>query len=155
LVWLNPHRVQAIPRWARQYQVRVIKSFSIFLQGGSNMTLKSPTIQQGRVTELMAQLAKLPEREKAPDDPISLSEIFRAKEYAAEIRGVLKRGYSFGDLAEIFTGMCGAAINEGQTGITIRAGRIRERKANPAGRPEKAALLRNTIHSGIPRKRAR
>jgi hypothetical protein len=81
----------------------------------SSMTQrKQTTIKQGAVTDVMSHLAKLPEREKAPDDPVSLSEIFRTKEYIAEIRGALKRGYSFGDLAEIFTERCGVAISERQ-----------------------------------------
>ena len=78
------------------------------------MTKKSPIIQQGKVTDLMTQLANLPERKKAPDDPVSLTEIFRTKEYIAEIRMALKHGYSFGDLAEIFTERCGVAISARQ-----------------------------------------
>jgi hypothetical protein len=78
------------------------------------MTKKSPIIQQGKVTELMTQIANLPEREKAPDDPVSLSEIFRTKEYMTEIKGALKRGYSFIDLAEIFTEKCGIAVSARQ-----------------------------------------
>jgi hypothetical protein len=78
------------------------------------MTEKSPIIQQGKVTDLMTQLANLPERKKAPDDPVSLTEIFRTKEYMAEIKRALKRGYGFGDLAEIFTERCGVAISARQ-----------------------------------------
>ena len=78
------------------------------------MTKKSPIIQQGKVTDLMTQLANLPERKKAPDYPVSLTEIFRSKEYMAEIRRALKRGYGFGDLAAIFTERCGVAISARQ-----------------------------------------
>jgi hypothetical protein len=78
------------------------------------MKRKNPTIEQGAVTELMTQLANLPEREKSPDDPVSLSEIFRTKEYIAEIKRALKLGYSFEDLAEIFTEKCGIAVTARQ-----------------------------------------
>jgi hypothetical protein len=84
-------------------------------EGEKGMTQrKQTTIRQGAVTDIMSHLANLPERGKAPDDPVSLSEIFRTKEYIAEIKAALKRGYSFGDLAEIFTGMCGVAISARQ-----------------------------------------
>jgi hypothetical protein len=62
----------------------------------------------------MSRLANLPEHEKGPGAAVSLPEIFRAKEYVAEIKGALRKGYSFGDLAEIFTGMCGVAISARQ-----------------------------------------
>jgi hypothetical protein len=62
----------------------------------------------------MSLLANLPEREKAPDDPVSLSEIFRTKEYVAEIKGALKRGYSFDDLEKLFTERCGVAVSARQ-----------------------------------------
>jgi hypothetical protein len=78
------------------------------------MTKKSPTIQQSKVTDLMTQLANMPERKKAPGDPVSLSEIFRTREYMAEIKRALKRGYSFDDLAEIFTEKCEIAISARQ-----------------------------------------
>jgi hypothetical protein len=78
------------------------------------MKRKSPIIQQGKVTALMIKLANLPEREKAPDDPVSLPEIFRTKEYAAEVKAALKKGYTFENLAEIFTGMCGVAVSARQ-----------------------------------------
>jgi hypothetical protein len=78
------------------------------------MKRKSPIIQPGDVTELMSQLAKLPEREKAPGDPVRLSEIFRTKKYIAEIKGALKRGYSFDDLAKIFTERCGVIVSARQ-----------------------------------------
>jgi hypothetical protein len=87
---------------------------SIIFIGGSNVTKKSPIIRQGKVTDLMTQIANLPERKKAPDDMVSLTEIFRTKEYIAEVRRALKRGYSFGDLAKIFTERCGVAISARQ-----------------------------------------
>jgi hypothetical protein len=104
---------------------------------------KHTTIRQGAVTDVMSHLAKLPDREKAPDDPVSLSEIFRTKEYIAEIRGALKRGYSFGDLAEIFTGRCGVAISARQIRYHYTHGKNQGakskpgRKAGEGGAPEK------------------
>jgi hypothetical protein len=71
-------------------------------------------IQQGVVTDLISHLAGLPEREKSSDDLLSLPEIFRTKEYMAEIRGALKKGYTFDDLAEIFSERCGVTITARQ-----------------------------------------
>jgi hypothetical protein len=78
------------------------------------MKRKSPIIQQGKVTELMTELANLPEYEKNPSDPVSLSEIFRTKEYITEVKAVLKKGYTFEKLAEIFTERCGVAVSARQ-----------------------------------------
>jgi hypothetical protein len=64
--------------------------------------VRSIQLQKSTVTDLMSHLASLPEREKGPDDPISLPEIFRTKEYMAEIREALKKGYTFEDLVKIF-----------------------------------------------------
>jgi hypothetical protein len=72
---------------------------------------KAVQLKQGAVTDLITHLANLPGREKSPDDPISLPEIFRSKEYMAEIRGALKRGYTFEDLSKIFTEKCGVSIS--------------------------------------------
>jgi hypothetical protein len=78
------------------------------------MKRKSPVIQQGKVTELMTQLANLPECEKNPNDPVSLSEVFRTKEYIAEVKTALKKGYTFENLAAIFTERCGVAVSARQ-----------------------------------------
>ena len=78
------------------------------------MRKKSPSIRQGIVTEMMTELANLPKREKSPGDLITLSEIFRMKGYMTEIKGALKRGYSFDDLAEIFTERFGVAVSARQ-----------------------------------------
>ena len=71
-------------------------------------------LQKSTVTDLMSHLSGLPEREKGPDDPISLPEIFRTKEYMAEIRGALKKGYTFEDLARLFSERCGIDISARQ-----------------------------------------
>jgi hypothetical protein len=78
------------------------------------MTRKNTTISQGIVTDMMAALANLPKREKLPGDLLTLPEIFRSREYVAEIKGALKRGYSFDDLAEIFSERCGVGISARQ-----------------------------------------
>jgi hypothetical protein len=71
-------------------------------------------MQYGAVANVMSHLSSLPEREKSSGDLISLSDIFRTKEYISEINGALKKGYSFDDLAEIFTEKCGVAISARQ-----------------------------------------
>jgi hypothetical protein len=93
------------------------------------MKQKSPTIKQGTVTELMAQLANLPEREKAPDTPVSLPEIFRMNEYIVETKRALKRGYSFDDLAEIFTEKLGVAVSARQIRYHFTRGKNRGMKS--------------------------
>jgi len=75
---------------------------------------KQTTVKQGAVADVMSQLSRLPTREKDPDAPVTLPEIFRTKEYAAEITGALKRGYSFADIAAIFTERCGVKITARQ-----------------------------------------
>ena len=72
------------------------------------------TIKQGALTDVMTHLSELPEREKDPNNRVNLSEVFRAKEYVAEIKRALKRGYSFDDLANIFTERCGVTITARQ-----------------------------------------
>jgi hypothetical protein len=83
-------------------------------KGADIMKRKSQMIQQGKVTELMTQLANLPEREKSPNDPVSLSAIFHTKEYIAEVKAALKKGYTFETLAKIFTERCGVAVSARQ-----------------------------------------
>jgi hypothetical protein len=90
-------------------------------------------VQKGVVTDLISHLAGLPEREKGPDDSISLPEIFRTKEYVMEIRGALKKGYTFEDLAEIFTERCGAAVSSRQLKYHYTRGKNRGLK-NQSGR---------------------
>jgi hypothetical protein len=81
----------------------------------------------------MSHLANLPEREKGPDDPVSLPEIFRTKEYMAEIRGALKKGYTFEDLAKIFTERCGVAVSARQMKCHFTRGKNRGLK-NQSGK---------------------
>jgi hypothetical protein len=55
------------------------------------MERKSPIIQQGKVAELMTQIANLLERGKRPNDHVSLAEIFHTKEYAALKKAIPSR----------------------------------------------------------------
>jgi hypothetical protein len=111
------------------------KVFESFTEGESKVTQKRRTIQlqKGVVTDLMKHLAELPECEKGPGNSVSLSEVFRTKEYVAEIRGALKKGYTFEDLAKIFTEKCGIAVSTRQIKYHYTRGRNRGMK-NPSGR---------------------
>ena len=71
-------------------------------------------IKQGAIADVMSRLSGLPEREKDPGAAVSLAEVFRTKEYLAEIKAALKKGYTFDDLAAIFTERCGASISARQ-----------------------------------------
>jgi hypothetical protein len=97
---------------------------------------KAIQIQQGIVNDLISYLANLPEREKSSDDPISLPEIFRTKEYMAEIRGALKKGYTFEDLAKIFTERCGVAVSARQIKYHYTRGKNRGLKNQPDKKAE-------------------
>jgi hypothetical protein len=107
------------------------------------MKRKSPIIQQGVVTELMSQLASLPEREKAPDDPVSLSEMFRTKEYVTEVKAALKKGYTFDDLAEIFSEKCGVAVSARQIRYHFTRGKNRGMKNKPDKKAGEAGTSEN------------
>jgi hypothetical protein len=112
------------------------------------VTKKSPIIRQDKVTDLMTQLANLPERKKAPDDPVSLTEIFRTKKYMAEIRRALKRGYGFGDLAEIFTERCGVAISARQIKYHYTHGNNQDVKAESAKEIAGNSVSKSRVSSG-------
>ncbi|MDL2263947.1 hypothetical protein LJC31_04775, partial [Synergistaceae bacterium OttesenSCG-928-I11] len=75
---------------------------------------RKTNIKQGALADVMSHLAELPKREKDPMAQVGLSEIFRTKEYMAEIRGALKKGYTFEQLAEIFTERCGVEVTPRQ-----------------------------------------
>jgi hypothetical protein len=82
----------------------------------------------------MSRLSELPEREKDPGEAVSLSEVFRTKEYLAEIKGALKKGYTFGEIAEIFTERCGASVSERQMKYHYTREKNRRAKNNAAGK---------------------
>jgi hypothetical protein len=123
------------------------------------MTKKSPVIKQGKVAELMSKLESLPEREKDPDDPVSLSEMFRSKEYIAEVRKVLKRGYSFDDLAEIFSERCGVTVSARQMKYHFMRGKSRGmksksgRKAGEIGGIGSRSSSADSLHMGNTKER--
>jgi hypothetical protein len=97
---------------------------------------KAIQIQQGVVSDLVSYLANLPEREKSSDDPISLPEIFRTKEYMTEIQRALKKGYTFEDLAQIFTKRCGIAISARQIKYHYTRGKNQGLKSQPGRKVE-------------------
>jgi len=83
----------------------------IMTQSAQNKQRKPAiTIKQGALADVMSHLSELPKREKAPDDRIGLPEMFRTKAYAAKIKKALQKGYSFEELAEIFTEKCGVKV---------------------------------------------
>ena len=61
--------------------------------------------------DVMSHLSNLPNREPDINVLLGLSEIFRTKEYITKIKDALKKGYTFNDLAEIFSDKCGISIN--------------------------------------------
>jgi hypothetical protein len=75
---------------------------------------RGTAIKQGAVTDVMSHLSELPEREKDPGETVSLGEIFRTKAYLNEIKGALKKGYTFENLAAIFAERCGVAVSARQ-----------------------------------------
>jgi hypothetical protein len=102
-------------------------------------------IQQGKLIDVMTQLANLPERKKAPDAPVSLSEIFRTREYMAEIKGALKKGYSFDDLARIFTEKCGVNISARQLKYRCTREKNRRDKNSDGGKSRPHADLNGNV----------
>jgi hypothetical protein len=72
------------------------------------------TIKQSAVSGVISRLSELPDRGKDPSTAISLGKVFRTKEYLAEIKGALKKGYTFDDLAAIFSERCGVNISARQ-----------------------------------------
>ena len=107
------------------------------------MKRKSPIIRQGKVTELMAELASLPEREKAPDDPVTLSEMFRTKEYVTEVKAALKKGYTFENLEEIFTERCGVVVSARQIRYHFTHGQNRGVKSKSVKKAEANSTVAN------------
>ena len=92
---------------------------------------KAIQLQQGAVTDLISYLANLPEREKSPDDLVSLPEIFRRKDYVTEIRSALKKGYKFEDLSKIFTEKCGVPISVRQLKYHYTRGKNKPQRERP------------------------
>jgi hypothetical protein len=85
----------------------------------------------------MARLSELPERGKDPGASVSLGRIFRAKEYFNEIKGALKKGYTFDDLAAIFTERCGVNVSARQLKYHYTREKNRRAKNNADAKPKK------------------
>jgi hypothetical protein len=94
----------------------------------------------------MSRLSELPKREKDPSAAVSLPEIFRAKEYMAEIKGALKKGYTFEDIAAIFTERCGVAVSARQ----IKYHFTRAKNWGAKGKSGKKAGETSTSGGGVP-----
>ena len=85
---------------------------TILKEGAKEMSQRKRTaIKQGAMMDVMSHLSNLPNREPDPSILLGLSEIFHTKEYMTKIKGALKKGYTFDDLAEIFSDRCGGSIN--------------------------------------------
>jgi hypothetical protein len=101
--------------------------------------LRGTSIKQSALADVMSHLSKLPKREKDPGTVVSLSEIFRAKEYMAEIKGALKKGYSFSDIAEIFTEKCGVNISARQIKYHYTCAKNRSAKGKSSKNTDKTS----------------
>jgi hypothetical protein len=86
----------------------------------------------------MSRLSELPCREKDPGAAVSLGKIFREKEYFNEIKGALKKGYTFDNLAAIFTERCGADISPRQMKYHYTREKNRRAKNNAGGKPKQS-----------------
>jgi hypothetical protein len=108
------------------------------LKGEIEMTqMKRKTVlQQGAVSDVMSHLSGLPEHEKSPGALVTLSDIFRSKEYVSEINAALKKGYSFDDLAKIFTEKCGVSITARQMKYHHTRMKNRAMKKKSAGKAQ-------------------
>jgi hypothetical protein len=111
------------------------------------MKRKSPVIPQGKVTELMTQLANLPEHEKNPNDPVSLSEVFRTKEYISEVKTALKKGYTFENLAAIFTEKCWVAVSVRQIKYHFTRAKNRSMKSKSGKKSEENSVSESNVSS--------
>jgi hypothetical protein len=134
------------------WRTKVYKSFR---KGDSNMTQKGKAIQlkQGAVTDMISHLANLPEREKSPDDSVSLPEVFRSKAYMAEIQGALKKGYTFEDLSEIFSEKCGVTVSVRQLKYHYTRGKNkpkRERLSSPKPPRQESVVTVKTAEKAPP-----
>jgi hypothetical protein len=97
---------------------------------------RGATIRQDTVAEVMSRLSELPEREKDPGKAVSLGEIFRTKEHMTEIKRALKKGYTFENLAAIFTERCGVAVSARQIKYHFTRAKNRGAKGKPGKKPE-------------------
>jgi hypothetical protein len=108
---------------------------------------RGTTIKQSAVSDVMARLSELPNRGKDLGASVSLGKIFREKEYFSEIKGALKKGYTFDDLAAIFTERCGVDISARQMKYHYTREKNRRAKSNIGGKPKQP----DTSKGGAPR----
>jgi hypothetical protein len=103
----------------------------------------------------MSRLSELPEREKDPGKAVSLGEIFQTKEYMAEIKRALKKGYTFENLAAIFTERCGVAISARQIKYHFTREKNRSAKGKSGKKPEdRGASVSHALPADTARKAA-
>ena len=115
------------------------------------MTHRRQTIIQQRViADVMSHLSELPERGKDSVIPISLSDVFRTKEYVAEIKGALKKGYTFNDLAEIFTERCGVVISARQMKYHYTRGQNLRVKGKSGAKSKRAVVHNDSVSPANP-----
>jgi len=104
------------------------------------MTQSKKTIQlrHGAVANLISHIKDLPEREKSPDAMLSLSEVFSEKSFISEIKILLKKGYSFGDLAGFIAEKCGISVTERQCRyhFTRATKKSQKRQSSPVESPQ-------------------
>jgi hypothetical protein len=96
---------------------------------------RGTTIKQSAVSDVMSRLSELPDRGKDPGAVISLSKVLHTKEYFAEIKGALKKGYTFSDLAAIFSERCGVSISARQLKYHYTREKNKSAKHNAVGKP--------------------
>jgi hypothetical protein len=84
----------------------------------------------------MSRLAELPDRGKDSSSAVRLGKIFRTKEYLAEIKGALKKGYMFDDLAAIFSERCSVNISARQIKYHFTRAKNRSAKGKSGKKPE-------------------
>jgi hypothetical protein len=106
---------------------------------------RGTTIKQSAISDVMSRLSELPEREKDPSATVRLAEIFRTKEYLAEIKTALKKGYSFDDLAGIFTERCGVAVSARQIKYHLTRAKNRSAKGKSGKKPEDSGASGNHV----------
>jgi hypothetical protein len=85
---------------------------------------------------VISRLSELPDRGEDPSAAISLGKVFRTKEYLAEVKGALKKGYTFDDLAAIFSERCGVSISARQLKYHYTREKNKRAKNNAVGKPK-------------------
>jgi hypothetical protein len=103
---------------------------------------KQTVIKQGDISDVMSRMSELPDRGKDTGAAISLGKVFRTKEYFAEIKGALKKGYTFNDLAAIFAERCGVDISARQMKYHYTREKNRRAESNIGGETKTARYVK-------------